>query len=81
MDKIGLSDPTLTFHSFRHGAEDAFRNANLQQYVIDSIMGHSDGKVSSEYGEGPNLSLKAEAVETMKLPVSLVPLLKSKGDE
>ena len=81
MDNVGLTDPTLTFHSFRHGAEDAFRNANLQQYTIDSIMGHSDGKVSSQYGEGPSLSVKAEAVEIMKLPVSLVPLLKSKGGQ
>ena len=81
LDNVGLTDPTLTFHSFRHGAEDAFRNANLQQYTIDSIMGHSDGKVSSEYGEGPSLSLKAQAVKTMKLPVSLVPLLKSEGGQ
>ncbi|MBX7501709.1 site-specific integrase [Qipengyuania sp. YG27] len=81
MDHVGLTDPKLTFHSFRHGAEDAFRNANLQQYTIDSIMGHSDGKVSSEYGEGPSLSLKAQAVETMKLPVSLVPLLKYEGGQ
>ena len=81
MDAVGLTDPTLTFHSFRHGAEDAFRNADLQQYTIDSIMGHSDGKVSSEYGEGPGLSLKAEAVRSMKLPVSLVSLLKSTGGQ
>lgn len=81
LDKVGLTDPALTFHSFRHGAEDAFRNANLQQYTIDSIMGHSDGKVSSAYGEGPSLALKAEAVEKMKLPMSLAPLLKSKGGQ
>jgi len=81
MDNVGLTDPTLTFHSFRHGAEDAFRNANLQQYTIDSIMGHSDGKVSSEYGVGPSLTLKAEAVQSMNLPVSLVPLLKSTGGQ
>ncbi|MBX7532052.1 site-specific integrase [Qipengyuania sp. 1XM1-15A] len=81
LDIVGLTDPALTFHSFRHGAEDAFRNANLQQYTIDSIMGHSDGKVSASYGEGPSLALKVEAVEAMKLPVSLVSLLKPKGDE
>ena len=81
MDIVGLTDPALTFHSFRHGAEDAFRNANLQQYTIDSIMGHHDGKVSASYGEGPSLALKIKAVEAMKLPVSLVSLFKPKGEE
>lgn len=81
MDSVELTDPALTFHSFRHGAEDAFRNANCQQYTIDSIMGHSDGKVSALYGEGPSLSHKADAVKAMKLPVSLVTFLMPDGDE
>ncbi len=29
LDKTGLTDPALVFHSFRHSAEDAFRNAML----------------------------------------------------
>lgn len=81
MDKVGLTDSELTFHSFRHGAEDAFRDANLQPYVIDSIMGHNDGKIGSAYGKGVDLSLKVEAVHAMKLPVSLVTLLQFEGDE
>ncbi|MFK7842384.1 MAG: DUF6538 domain-containing protein [Sphingorhabdus sp.] len=75
MDKVDLTDPTLTFHSFRHGAEDAFRNASQPQYVIDAIMGHSDGKVSSDYGVGPDLVLRMKAISAMKLPVNLPDLL------
>lgn len=79
-DKVGLSDPTLTFHSFRHGAADAFRDAQVPQYVIDSIMGHSDGKVSSHYGKGPSLQTKAEAVLAMGLPLSLPKLCKAREE-
>lgn len=75
MDKVDLTDPALTFHSFRHGAEDAFRNASQPQYVIDAIMGHSDGKVSSDYGVGPDLALRIKAISAMKLPASLPSLL------
>ncbi|WP_147366987.1 DUF6538 domain-containing protein [Aurantiacibacter zhengii] len=81
LDTVGLTDLALTFHSFRHGIEDAFRNANSQQYTIDSIMGHSDGKVSSLYGEGPSLSVKFEAVRAMALPISLIGILKGKNPE
>lgn len=48
LDKAGLPDPALVFHSFRHNAEDAFRDALQPQYVIDRIIGHSDGSVSSQ---------------------------------
>jgi integrase len=71
MDKAGLTDRTITFHSFRHNAEDAFKNATQQQYVIDRIIGHSDGAVSSQYGQGISLETAFEAVKAMKLLVRL----------
>ena len=75
LDKVGLGDPSLTFHSFRHGMEDMLRNASLPQYTIDAIMGHSDGKVSSLYGNGPSLELKANAINQIVLPLDLPALL------
>ena len=80
MDRVGLIDPKLTFHSFRHGAEDAFRNAGVPQFTIDCIMGHSDGKVSTMYGEGPSLEMKADAVRAMELPLRLPEILEGMGD-
>jgi len=71
LDKIGLTDSSLTFHSFRHGAEDAFRNALQPQYVIDAIMGHCDGKVSSLYGDGSSLDVNSKAVNALALPLFL----------
>lgn len=77
LDKVGLTDPALVFHSFRHGAEDAFRNALTPQYVTDSIIGHTDGRVSSGYGLGASLEVTSHAVQNLKLPVSLADILQT----
>jgi integrase len=71
MSKAGLHDPALVFHSFRHNAEDAFRDALQPQYVIDRIIGHSDGATSGGYGEGASLPILKAAVGAMRLKVRL----------
>jgi integrase len=76
LDKAGLNDRTIVFHSFRHNAEDAFRNALQPQYVIDRIIGHSDGAVSAAYGEGPSLHTQHDAVCAMKLLVRVPDILR-----
>ncbi|WP_269715645.1 site-specific integrase [Caulobacter sp. NIBR2454] len=70
LDAVGLSDRALVFHSFRHTVEDALRNAKEPQYVIDRLIGHSDGSVSSSYGEGVSLEIAAQSIRGMKLPIS-----------
>ncbi len=67
MDKIGLDDPSLVFHSFRHTAEDALRNALLPQYVIDRVIGHTGKQTSDGYGEGISLDVAKEAIMKMAL--------------
>lgn len=71
LGKLGLHDPSLVFHSFRHSAEDAFRNAGQPQYVIDRIIGHMDDATSAGYGEGISLETAYGAVKAMKLKVNL----------
>jgi len=68
LDSVGLKDPALVFHSFRHTAEDACRNALLPQYVIDRVIGHAGRNVSDGYGEGASLEVCASAVQEMRLP-------------
>lgn len=75
MDKVGLPDPTLVFHSFRHLAEDLFRNAKQPQYLIDRVLGHSDGATSSIYGEGVSLETMREAIVSAYEDVSLVEIV------
>lgn len=79
LDKVGLPDPALVFHSFRHGAEDAFRNSLQPQYVIDRIIGHSNGASSAGYGHGVSIEVAHEAVSGMKLDVSLPKLWSTRG--
>ena len=71
MSKAGLHDPALVFHSFRHNAEDAFRDALQPQYVIDRIIGHRDGATSAGYGEAASLATLNAAVTAMRLKVRL----------
>lgn len=71
LKSIGLVDPAAVFHSFRHGAEDAYRDALAPQYVIDRIIGHSDQSVSAGYGQGVSLQVAYDAVRSIKLKVRL----------
>lgn len=78
MDIVGLIDPDLVFHSWRHGAEDAFCNAGIQPYVTDRIIGHAPNTMGGKYGKGVSLEVMADAVAAMKLPVRL-PVILTKG--
>lgn len=40
-DRIGLKDPALTFHSFRHGATTLLAKKNVQRELRKVIVGHS----------------------------------------
>lgn len=75
MDRVGLDDRSLVFHSFRHTAEDAFRNALQPPYVINRIIGHEGGHVSDAYGQGVSLEVAQKAVNAMALPRSLPKIL------
>lgn len=75
MDNVGLKDPQLVFHSWRHGVEDALRDAGCQPYVIDRIIGHADATMGGKYGKGVSLDVLAKAVASMKLPVNLTEIL------
>lgn len=74
LDLIGLDDPALCFHSLRHNAEDAFRDALQPQYVINKLIGHDDGSIANSYGEGVSLEVAYGAVRAMKLKFRLCAL-------
>lgn len=75
MTKVGLTDSRLVFHSWRHGVEDALRDAEIQPYTIDAIVGHANNTQGGKYGKGVALAVLAEAVAKMKLPVRLTEVL------
>lgn len=74
LDKIGLDDEGLVFHSFRHTMMDALRNSGTPKFVVDRIIRHSDPSAAGEYGEGVNLEVLSKAITEVALPLRL-PLL------
>lgn len=56
IDRLGLHDPRLVFHSLRHTFKDLARDANLQDSIIDQICGHAPTSTGGKYGRGARLS-------------------------
>ena len=49
--KLGITNPSSVFHSFRHGFKDALRGASVNEDINDAITGHSGGNaVARGYG-------------------------------
>ena len=59
---IGLAQPELVFHSFRHRFIDELREAGTPPYVIKAIIGHEGGDTTDRYGtKARALSAKSES--------------------
>jgi integrase len=71
LDRIGLADEKLVFHSFRHSFKERCREAGIHEEVHDALTGHSNGSVGRGYGGVP-LKTLAEAVARLRFPVPLV---------
>jgi len=67
---VGVLDPRLVFHSFRHGFKTMCRAAGISEDVHDALTGHVSGAVSRRYGEMP-LAPLVEAIGKIRLPVKL----------
>lgn len=80
LSKVGLDDPQLVFHSFRHTMMDAFRNSGTSKFVVDRIIGHQDQSAAAQYGIGVSKQVAWEAMADLKLPISL-PALWNAGKE
>ena len=77
MDKIGLTDPALVAHSFRHTAEDYFRENLVPKYIIDQLIGHQDQSSAGAYGAGIGIEAAYDIVANLKLPFRLTELVPS----
>lgn len=45
------------------------------QYVIDRVIGHTDGTVSSQYGQGVSLGAAYEVIKSLNFGVDLPAML------
>ncbi len=71
LSKVGLDDPQLVFHSFRHTMLDAFRNSGTSKFTVDRIIGHQDQSAAAQYGIGVSHQVAWEAMASIKMPISL----------
>lgn len=53
--EVGVSDPRVVTHSFRHHAKDVLRNAKVPKDIADRITGHALGTSGDTYGVGGSL--------------------------
>ena len=67
LDAIGLSDPELVFHSFRHTGKRAIRG-KVAGEIVDLLFGHADGSVSSKYGRGADMGTLRDAIQKIAYP-------------
>lgn len=52
-------------HSLRGNFKDMLRDAGVSKEVNDFITGHASGDVAGQYGSGPSLKVRKEAVERL----------------
>ena len=63
-NKMGVSDPKKTFHSFRHTMIDDLREAGVQDSLIKRIAGHEDSAVTfGVYGSRIPIKAMVEAIQ------------------
>ncbi len=62
----GVKRPKLSFHSFRHSFEDFARDAEIEQTVIDALLGHVSPGMSARYGSGISLERKNKELQKIK---------------
>jgi integrase len=67
LNDLGLSDPELVFHSFRHTGKRAIRG-KAPADVVDLLFGHANGSVSTLYGRGAEMQVLRDAVEKISYP-------------
>ena len=56
--KVIFPNKKITNHCFRHTLEDRLKDADVPQYRIDEILGHSQQSSGAQYGKGRALDKK-----------------------
>lgn len=69
--RIGITDSSKVFHSYRHGLKDALRNADADEAISDAITGHSSVSIGRSYGSGYNLTILNKAVQGVNYDIEL----------
>lgn len=60
-------DPQLVVHSLRGTFKDMLREVNVAKEINDFITGHGQGDSAGNYGEGPSIRARYDAIMNLKL--------------
>lgn len=61
-------DDRKVVHSLRGNFKDLLRSLKVTKETNDYITGHAAGDAAGKYGEGPSMSVRAEAINAIKHP-------------
>lgn len=75
--KHGGFGPKKVFHSLRHTAKDAFREAEVPEAIYDALQGHASLSEGRRYGSGGSLKLLAKNMEKLAYDMDLGHLFES----
>lgn len=73
LDKLDMTQPSLVFHSLRHGFKDACRLAGVSQETADAIGGWASKGVSSRYGDRTRVEVLKAALEKVRFGDFVLP--------
>ena len=62
------ADKYQVTHSLRGNLKDMLRDVGVSKEINDYITGHSQGDVASQYGAGPNIKQRYDALNMVKHP-------------
>ncbi|MFZ4539143.1 tyrosine-type recombinase/integrase [Propionivibrio sp.] len=66
---LGILDPAVVYHSFRHTFKTFCRAASIDEEVSDTLTGHAPTSIGRTYGEMP-LSRLVPAIRSLVFPVA-----------
>jgi integrase len=65
LSKAGIKGPKKVWHSLRHSFEQACRDSGVDSAIMDQLQGHSQKGMRGVYGEGYNLKLLQDGVQSI----------------
>jgi len=68
MNAMGLTDPSITHHSWRHTFKRAARQSDVKEEMHDVLTGHRGSTVSRQYGQGADIEPLARDMAKIVFP-------------
>ncbi|WP_179187241.1 site-specific integrase [Sphingomonas sp. TZW2008] len=66
IDRVVSDNPRISFHSLRHNFKDMARDATIEKYIMDQIMGHAGVTTGDRYGVGARLKTLARELDRVR---------------